>query len=239
MKDKSTSRTRPVNPFSTGAGGAIFEFRVAVCYLVDLLCGRQPRGLAQGASLHAIGLQQRNRGNPVDDIVAHALWDRAEVTLSIQAKHSLIVSDNEIFEQVVGDLWSRAVATGIENHRELLGIAVSDATFSRIRLQEVRDVCHWAEHAGDRDGFFAQVDALKARGEIVELVRTVISRAADSPPSDAHLWRFFARLRLLAFDVDIPEGRDAGGAHPSPRRREVRRRCTHSTPRTPLRVPAA
>ncbi len=198
-----------VSPFSTGGGGTCFEYRVARFYLVDLLCGRHPMGLQDGARLQSIALQQRNRGNPVDDIVLHATLDHEPFTLSLQVKHALAVTEsNPTFREVLSALWERFVNRGIGNPHELLGIAVADTTFPRRTLTAVREVCEWARCNSDAAGFFDQVRAMQGRERHVEVFRNVLASVAGVRASDDELWDFLIRFRLLTFDLDEPEGRD-------------------------------
>jgi len=68
LLEMSTSNTH-VNPFSTGRGGSRFELLVASYYLASLLNEEIPQGLEDGNLIFSVKLQQRNKDNPVDDIV--------------------------------------------------------------------------------------------------------------------------------------------------------------------------
>src|SRR5215472_17608318 len=82
---------RLVPTHATGGAGVIFEYRVAGIMLSRLLRGAHvPVGTAQ--PLIRLGLQRRNAGYPLDDIVAHALPREGSSTapiIQIQVKKSL------------------------------------------------------------------------------------------------------------------------------------------------------
>ena len=86
-----------VNPFSTGGGGGRFELQVAVYYLVRLMRQEMPRGMPD-ALIKEVGLQQRNRDCPVDDIVLYCETATGlKKRLFLQAKHSITFSKNDDF----------------------------------------------------------------------------------------------------------------------------------------------
>src|SRR5215472_8444296 len=79
---------------ATSGAGVIFEYRVAGIMLSRLLRGAHvPVGTAQ--PLFRLGLQRRNAGYPLDDIVAHTL-PRAESSIvpiiQIQVKKSIHIA---------------------------------------------------------------------------------------------------------------------------------------------------
>lgn len=85
---------RLVSTQATSGAGTIFEYRVAAIMLGRLLRGAHvPVGTAQ--PLARVGLQRRNAGYPLDDIVAHTLPREASPVapiIQIQVKVSLPIA---------------------------------------------------------------------------------------------------------------------------------------------------
>jgi len=88
---------RLVSTQATSGAGTIFEYRVAAIMLGRLLRGAHvPIGAAQ--PLARVGLQRRNAGYPLDDIVAHSLPREASLvapTIQIQVKVSLAIATKD------------------------------------------------------------------------------------------------------------------------------------------------
>jgi len=89
---------RLISTQATSGAGTIFEYRVAAIMLGRLLrSAHVPVGTSQ--PLVRVGLQRRNAGYPLDDIVAHTLPREASLvaqTIQIQVKVSLpIATKNE------------------------------------------------------------------------------------------------------------------------------------------------
>jgi hypothetical protein len=88
---------RLVSTQATSGAGTIFEYRVAAIMLGRLLRGAHvPIGTAQ--PLEQVGLQRRNAGYPLDDIVAHTLPRESSPVapaIQIQVKISLPIATKD------------------------------------------------------------------------------------------------------------------------------------------------
>jgi hypothetical protein len=88
---------RLTSPQATGGAGVIFEYRVAGLMLSRLLRGAHvPVGTEQ--PLLRVGLQQRNAGYPLDDIVAQTLPREGSPVapiIRIQVKKSLRIATQD------------------------------------------------------------------------------------------------------------------------------------------------
>jgi hypothetical protein len=88
---------RLVSTQATSGAGTIFEYRVAAIMLGRLLRGAHvPVGTTQ--PLARVGLQRRNAGYPLDDIVAHTLPREASLVapaIQIQVKVSLPIATKD------------------------------------------------------------------------------------------------------------------------------------------------
>ena len=124
---------RLVSTQATSGAGTIFEYRVAAIMLGRLLRGvHVPVGTAQ--PLARVGLQRRNAGYPLDDIVVHTLPREASLVapaIQIQVKASLPIAtkdEDAAFVKVMA-----AALDACRTHRPevragamLLGLAVGE-----------------------------------------------------------------------------------------------------------------
>ncbi|HET7015378.1 MAG TPA: hypothetical protein VFI65_15785 [Streptosporangiaceae bacterium] len=124
---------RPVSTQATSGAGTIFEYRVAAIMLGRLLRGAHvPVGTAQ--QLAGVGLQRRNAGYPLDDIVAHTSPRGTSLvapTIQIQVKVSLQIAtkDEDVaFVKVIGAAINacRTHRTEVRDGAMLLGLAVGE-----------------------------------------------------------------------------------------------------------------
>jgi len=124
---------RLVSTQATSGAGTTFEYRVAAIMLSRLLRGAHvPVGTAQ--PLARVGLQRRNAGYPLDDIVAHTLLREASPiapVIQIQVKASLPIATKD-----EGAAFVKVMAAALDacrTHRPevragamLLGLAVGE-----------------------------------------------------------------------------------------------------------------
>lgn len=94
--NKSAKQTQPalgdevrtgVSPEATGGAGTIDEYRLAVVALVALLRGDALAGLSRPVA--AVGLQRREAGNLLDDIVLQTSVEHSAVRIEYQVKRAM------------------------------------------------------------------------------------------------------------------------------------------------------
>ena len=96
-----------VNPFSMGGGGDYFDRLVAIYYLLRLMRQEAPRGMPD-ALIKEVGLQQKNRDCPIDDIVLYCETSTGiKKRLCLQVKHNITFSKNDDFIKVVNEVWDQ------------------------------------------------------------------------------------------------------------------------------------
>lgn len=124
-----------VSTQATSGAGTIFEYRVAAIVLGRLLRGAHlPVGTAQ--PLAQVGLQRRNAGYPLDDIVAHTLPREASLAapvLQIQVKVRLPTAakdEDAAFVKVMAAALEtcRMRRPEVQAGAMLLGLAVGEDT---------------------------------------------------------------------------------------------------------------
>ncbi len=95
------------SPFSTGGGGARFEFLVATAYMVSLLKGESARGLPPEGAVVEVRFQQKIQEYPVDDIVIVASMGTIYSKLALQVKHNIRFAVNKLFCEIIQACWEQ------------------------------------------------------------------------------------------------------------------------------------
>lgn len=198
----------PVSPLSTGHGGARFEILVATSYVVSLLRMGSARGLEKGV-VHSVNLQQRNRGNPVDDINIVTKDDGDERTLYLQAKHTLRFTDNKNFNEVLSDCWAQFCKATFERRNDQVGIVISE----RSNIQKVRvhlqDLLRWAKTSADEKTFYQKVQSFRNKMDLLQLFEGSLNGIAGKKPPQSEIWMFLKSLAVIPFDFDDTGSRDS------------------------------
>lgn len=206
MKKKVT----PTNPFSTGGGGVRFEWLVATSYLVSLLRAESAHGLPlpwSGAVLE-VRLQQRNRGNPLDDVVVIMGQGTRQAKLAFQVKHDIRFTNNALFREVLADCWQHFKSAGFNSRRDYLGIAIGEkANIVKVRTH-IQDVLEWARTSTTEQGFFFRVNKFVQKKRCLDAIQRAF-RTAVGPIPNKRLWEFLKCLVIVPFDFDHPGSRDS------------------------------
>ncbi len=198
----------PVHPFSTGQGGARFEILVATSYVVSLLKMEFARGLDRGV-VHSINLQQRNRGNPVDDINVVTKDNGDERTLYLQAKHTLRFTDNKDFNEVLSDCWAQFCKATFKRGNEQVGIVISEnSNVQKVRVH-LQDLLRWAKTSADEEAFYQKAQSFKNTMEFLQLFEGSLNEIAGEKLPQSEIWMFLKSLAVIPFDFDDPGSRDS------------------------------
>ena len=83
------------------SAGVHLESRIAAYYLAATLMGGAVRGLPSGAVATGVKLQRAFEGAPLDEVIVSAANAAGAATLSLQAKRTLVIGDNELFLEVL------------------------------------------------------------------------------------------------------------------------------------------
>lgn len=189
------------SPAAAGPAGPVLEGQVAAFYLLALLSGAEPRGLA-GAVIDRLKFQRGDEGHPMDDLIIDAHdAEGGAYGLDLQIKRSISFSPGDaVFEKVAGQI-ARSTMTAGPSATRTLGVATSQ--ISRKIAGPYQDVLTWARAISSSAVFFARLNRKGAAGpdmaRFVETVRTHLS-AAGADSDDESLWRLLRRLRILVFD---------------------------------------
>lgn len=197
----------PVHPFSSGGGGLRFEIQVATSYVISLLRMEFARGLEKGV-VHSVNLQQRNRGNPVDDINVVTKYNENEITLYLQAKHTLRFTDNKDFNEVLNDCWTQFCKTTFKRGSDQVGIVISEASnIQKIRVH-LQDLLKWAKTSADEESFYQKAQSFRAKEEFLRLFEGSLNNIVGEKLPKSEIWMFLKSLAVIPFDFDNPGSRD-------------------------------
>lgn len=200
----------PVNPFSTGPGGSRFELLVASYYLASLLNEEIPQGLEDGNLIFSVKLQQRNKDNPVDDIVIKT----EKGTLSIQAKNSVKFTSNKpkpsekipSFYDALSQCWSLYKSENFNTHIDRFGIAFDISSYSEDARRNLSDTIKWAKTEICADSYLLQLRKFDKKYRYFEIFQDLLSHISQNAVDEQTTWDFIRHFVILPFDFYLTSG---------------------------------
>ncbi len=187
------------NPFSTGAGGATFEQLVGASYLVSLLSLEIPRGI--DGLIENVRFQQRYKGFLVDDIVVETKDGNITRKLSIQVKHALTFSDNDLFRDVLKDCWEFFMSGKFSTKKDRIAIGVEIGSYPRTVARDLQELLQWAKTSNCAADFIQITSKFKKKRHYLTLFKTILSRFCQTITDD-ELWQFLKCFVVLPFDLE-------------------------------------
>lgn len=207
-----TKKTLAVSPFSTGGGGTRFELLVAVSYLIKLLRQEVPRGMPEGI-VHGVHLQQRNRGNPVDDIIVDCRAPGGEKKLYLQVKHSITFSKNEDFLKVIEETWRQLSGPNFVLDSDGVGLAIGEGSNTVTVRRHVMDVLDWAKTSSNARSFHDKVSPFSQKLAVLNTFKEGLTRALGRGPTQKQVWTLLRHFVVVPFDFTTRAGRDSVDCH--------------------------
>lgn len=200
----------PVNPFSTGSGGSRFELLVASYYLASLLNEEIPLGFEDGSLIFSVKLQQRNKDNPVDDIVIQT----GKGILSIQAKHSITFTNNKPkssgkipeFYDALSQCWSLYQSEKFDKNIDRFGIAFDESCFSKNVRRDLYDTIKWAKTEISVDSYLIQLRKFKQKSHYFDVFQDLLSDLSQNAVDEQTTWDFIRHFVILPFDFYLTSG---------------------------------
>src|SRR5688572_619092 len=117
------------SPSGRGPAGNHFEGQIGAYYLLAMLAGAEPRGLA-GARIDAVRFQGVNEGFALDDVVIQANSASAPALLEIQAKRTISFSPSDtVFREVAGQIASATTPAAVEPLYHQLAVATARKSY--------------------------------------------------------------------------------------------------------------
>lgn len=193
-----------VSPFSTGPGGSRFELWVAEFYLSAMLKEELPLGFESGGLIFSVSLQQRNKENPVDDIVIKAETG----TLSIQVKHTIRFTNNlpkssgksPEFYDALNQCWNLYTDNKFHKEIDCFGIAFNVASYAKSSKTDIEDTVNWAKKEISVVSYLKQLKKFKNKYHYFTIFRDILTDISENAVDEETTWNFLRHLVLLPFD---------------------------------------
>lgn len=193
------------NPFSTGAGGPIFELQVQSIFVLLMLTGGHVPPF-ENFPVSKVMLQARHAGFHTDDLVAIAGEGDRERKLLCQIKRGIRYTASN------ADCASSLAAAWADFHNDELfnrnrdAIAIISDQLSRADVKSVLPIMEYARTTSDPDEFFTKYTISKlvsneARAKF-KVFRDHITSANGEEPSREVTWDFLKHVYLLSYDLD-------------------------------------
>lgn len=185
--------------------GFTFEELVASRYLAALLLESSAPG-TQGITVSAVALQQRDFGEPLDDVIVDSRGYDGQLTrLSLQVKRTLRISaasSNTDFRELIRDslltLNKATFRDGIDRYGGSVG-TISSRTFRTLTtLCELARASSSTEHFEER---FAEAGNANSRlDRMKQQIESLLTEYSGTPCDGALLHRFLRHFLLIQFD---------------------------------------
>jgi hypothetical protein len=205
MTLKKGTERKPQSPELAGGAGFTFEDAVGAFYLTALLGEGYAPGV-KNRSVCRVGLQQRNFGEPLDDVVVD-FRDAAgeEARLSLQVKSGLTVSaakSNTDFREIIRDCWLTYQNPDFRKGVDRYGAAVGAIAKSKARA--LISLCELARDSVTTSHFDARFakggNASAALKTVKKDIVALLKVAKGCAPSVQEVHEFLAHLVLVEFD---------------------------------------
>jgi len=195
----------PQSPELAGGAGYTFEDLVAGRYLAALLCESAAPG-AEGAIITEVALQQRDFGEPLDDVIVDfRRQDAQRARLSLQVKRSLVISSaatNTDFREIIRDSLSTLRKADFREGIDRFGAAVGTVASGSFRdLTTLCELARASETVAHFDARFAEGgNASVGQRAVRDDVAALLSEQCGAPCPGDLIHRFLQHFILVHFD---------------------------------------
>jgi hypothetical protein len=199
------------SPFSTGAGGPVFELKVSTGLLATLLVrGHIP--LFENATLHELHLQAEHLDYETDDAVLVTQDSAGRQRRQLwSVKHGVKFTDgDEVFRDVITDAWadfSDHDRFTPEDDALVLATGPLAATYEHLLT-----ALEFARAAASSNDFYARIGRKgfisREAPEYVALIEKRCSDAAGRKLNPDEVWRFLKCFHVLGYDFDRSASQD-------------------------------
>ena len=200
------------NPFSTGGGGQLFEAKVQASFVLQLLIGGRVPSLPSG-SIQSVRLQAKQAGFNTDDVVVTVRTDSGtDHRLLAQIKHHAAItpSDGEFYDSMASAWSDFNNPSAFVKDRDALAL-ITGPQSDRV-LQHVRPLLDWARTSASGIEFAGKVATARFSSDqkraYLQVFKDVLTKVADTAPTEDVLWGFLKHLYLLSYDFDVQGSKD-------------------------------
>lgn len=193
------------SPELTGGTGFTFEDAAAAVYAVALLAESTAPGLP-AKRVTRLALQQGGLGQPLDDVIVEAeRIDGLSMTLSLQVKRSLVISDadrNTDFRQIVLRAHQTAIASDFKVDVDRVGAITGEIAEDSRRALE--SLCERARSSASLADFLKVVQtpgiASNEHRRIFTAIGSVLDQSVGASALDDSVYRLLRHFVLIRFD---------------------------------------
>lgn len=202
---------KPTSPAASGPAGANFEAQVGAYYLLAMLTGAAPRGLA-GYVVERVEFQRGSAGRPLDDLVVHARNERGDpAILEIQAKRTISFSAiDPVFTAVVQQVAEASQRADFWSTRYEL--AVATARSSAKIDGPYQQTLAWARAVGSSAAFAQQINQVGSSSDDRRLCAILQTIHAQKPiHSDQAERRAVDEILAALVRLGVPQAAELEG----------------------------
>lgn len=200
------------NPFSTGAGGSVFENRVQAAF-VALMLAKGVCPCLPSWPINKVKLQGKYSGFTTDDVIIFTKDDASgrEARLMAQIKHApSITQADTAFAAAIQSAWSDFNNPAVFQYGHD-AIALITGPLTAADTYDVRDMLEIARAAQDSTDFFEKVNLAKFSSEgkrqKLEVFQHHLKNANDgNAPDNEITWKLLKSFHLLGYDLDVRAG---------------------------------
>ena len=190
------------SPIATGGGGVALESRIAAYYLSSMLVAGSVRGLPTCVA-STVKLQRAFEARPLDDIIVAANGPEGPLSLDLQAKRTVSVGDNDIFNDVIDRCWHTFERPSFRNGHDRFGFVPGTETRDDARRQQT---LLWAQHSANAADFFDRLRRNRVSSAsmrtFVDSISSAIAKSAGRQPREEETWQFLKHLVIIPFDFE-------------------------------------
>lgn len=204
-KQTNTRKKSATSPQLTGGHGFTFETSAGTVYITALLCETTAAGLI-GRIVKRVSFQQSSTGYPLDDLIVEASGANGHsMTLSLQVKHSLVISSaktNIDFREIIRCAYHTIIGNNFKPGLDRVGAIVghiSDASFN-----DFTTLCDWAKNDSSINDFEKKINTKGFAGNKAGLFNVVKEILSDTVSEGKLIEAAFQLLRhfiLIRFDL--------------------------------------
>ena len=190
------------SPVGRGGAGTYIEGQLGAYYLLQMLGGRDARGLPN-ARIERVQFQGENDGYALDDLIVHGVSDKGTAILEIQSKRTIRFSPKDAIFEGVCEQIVRSNPAQEPTDRHLLAVATQRTSYSI--SGPYQDVLEWAHRAQSGTQFFGR---LALKGVASEEMRSFANAfrnnlvAQGVADDDKAIWAIIRRFMILEFDFE-------------------------------------
>ncbi len=200
------------NPFSTGGGGQFLEAKVPASFVLQLLIGGRVPSLPSG-SIQSVRLQAKQAGFNTDDVVVTVRTDSGtDHRLLAQIKHhaAITTSDGEFYDSMASAWSDFNNPSAFVKEQDALAL-ITGPQSDRV-LQHVRPLLDWARTSASGIEFAGKVATARFSSDqkraYLQVFKDVLTKVANTAPTEDVLWEFLKHLYLLSYDFDVQGNKD-------------------------------